>query len=56
MGQIVGEAAAERGKGVGATGMGPEGWDQEGWGKGGVRGWYLYLNEVFNKTGIISSN
>ena len=30
-----------------------------GWGKGGgvmggVRGWNLYINEVFNKTGIVS--
>ena len=24
--------------------------------KGGVRGWNLYLNEVFYKTGIVSSD
>ena len=39
----------ERGKGVGARRVG-----EGGWGKGG-RGWNLYLNEVFNKTGIVSS-
>ena len=28
-----------------------------GWAKGaGVRGWNLYLNEVFYKTGIVSSD
>ena len=44
----------ERGKGVGARRVG-EGVGQEGWGKGGgVRGWNLYLNEVLNKTGIIT--
>ena len=40
------------------------GWGQEGWGKGGrvrgwgkgARGWVLYLNEVFNKTGIVTSD
>ena len=39
------------------------GWGQEGWGKGGVvrgwgkgeqGGWNLYLNEIFNKTGIVT--
>ena len=34
-------------------------WGQEGWGKGGgarggARGWNLYLNEVLNKTGIVT--
>ena len=42
------------------------GWGQEGWGKGvgeggwgkggGARGWNLYLNEVFYKTGIVTSD
>ena len=46
------EGVVERGKGLG----------QEGWGKGGgarggvrgARGWNLYLNEVLNKTGIVT--
>ena len=29
---------------------------QRGWGKGGQEGWNLYLNEVFNKTGIVTSD
>ena len=34
-----------------------EGGGGQGWGKGGgVRGWNLYLNEVFYKTGIVSSD
>ena len=41
----------ERGKGVGARRVG-----EEGWGKGGARGWNLYLNEVFYKTGIVTSD
>ena len=32
---------------------GARGWGQEGWGKG-ARGWNLYLNEVLNKTGIVT--
>ena len=41
----------ERGKGVGARRVG------EGGGvKGGARGWNLYLNEVFYKTGIVTSD
>ena len=40
---------------------GARGWGQEGWGKGGgvrggVRGWNLYLNEVFYKTDIVPSD
>ena len=37
---------------------GARGWEQEGWGrgwgKGGQGGWNLYLNEVLNKTGIVT--
>ena len=53
----------ERGKGLGARRLGEGGRDkgvgQGGWGKGvgqgvGARGWNLYLNEVLNKTGIVS--
>ena len=40
----------ERGKGVGARRVG------QGGGVRGARGWNLYLNEVLNKTGIVSSN
>ena len=51
-GKLLGEGVVERGKG----------WGQEGWGKGdwqgggvrGERGWNLYLNEVLNKTGIVT--
>ena len=41
------------------------GWGQEGLGKGGearggvrggTKGWILYLNEVLNKTGIVTFN
>ena len=31
-----------------------EGVGQGGWGKGGQGGWNLYLNEVLNKTGIVT--
>ena len=47
---MLGEWVAERGKGVGARGMGPGG------GPRGVRGWNLYLNEIFYKTGIVTSD
>ena len=47
--KLLGEGVAERGKGVGARRVG-----QEGWGKGGQGGWNLYLNEVLNKTGIVT--
>ena len=48
--KLLGEWVAEIGKGVGA-GVG------EGEGEGsGVRGWNLYLNEVFYKTGIVTSD
>ena len=44
----------------GARGWGQEGWAKwggtRGWHKGGQEGWNLYINEVLNKTGIISSN
>ena len=46
---MLGEGVVERGKGVGARRVG-----QGGWGNGGARGWNLYLNEVLNKTGIIT--
>ena len=39
----------EKGKGVQARRVG-----EGGWGNGGPRGWNLYLNEFFNKTGIIT--
>ena len=46
----------ERGKGVGARRM-EEGGGGRWWGKGvGVRGWNLYLNEVYYKTGIVTSD
>ena len=56
-GQIVGG----RGCGKGQGGGGKKGWGR-GWGKGGgvrgwgkgARGWNLYLNEVLNKTGIVT--
>ena len=35
---MLGEAAAEKGKGVGARGMGLGGWGQGGGVRGGVRG------------------
>ena len=38
----------ERGKGVGARRVG------QGGGVRGARGWNLYLNEVLNKTGIVT--
>ena len=53
----------ERGKGLGARRMEEGGWGKgggaRGWGKGvgqgvGARGWNLYLNEVLNKTGIVT--
>ena len=40
----------------GARGWGPEGWGQGVGQGGGVRGWNLYLNEVFYKTGIVTSD
>ena len=49
---MLGEGVAERGKGVGARRVG-EGGGVRGWGKGG-KGWNLYLNEVLNKTGIVT--
>ena len=45
--KLLGELVAERGKGVGARRVGQG---------GGVRGWNLYLNEVFYKTGIVTSD
>ena len=48
---MLGEQVVERGKGVGARRVG-----EGGWGKGGARGWNLYLNEVFYKTGIVTSD
>ena len=51
---------SEKGLWKGGKGVGQEGWGkgvgQGGWGKGGQGGWILYYNEVFNKTGIISSD
>ena len=43
----------ERGKGVGQEGW-RKGGGVRGWGKGGQGGWNLYLNEVFNETGIVT--
>ena len=51
--KLLGEGVAERGKGVGARRVG-EGGVVRGWGKGEQRGWNLYLNENFNKTGIVT--
>ena len=51
-GKLLGEGVAERGKGVGASRV-EEGGGARGWSKG-ARGWNLYLNEVFNKTGIVT--
>ena len=34
--------------------MGEEGWGKRGGARGGARGWNLYLNEVLNKTGIVT--
>ena len=34
---------------------GARGWEQEGWDKGG-KGGGIYIYEVLNKTGIVSSN
>ena len=45
----------ERGKGVGARRVG-QGGGVRGWSKGGQGGRNLYLNEVLNKTGIVSSD
>ena len=42
-GKLLGEWVAERGKGVGARRVGEGGWN-------------LYLNEVFYKTGIVTSD
>ena len=43
-----------------AKGWGQEGWpkggEERGWVRGEVRGWNLYLNEVFYKTGIVTSD
>ena len=50
------EGVAERGKGVGAKGVGQGGWAKGGGIRGGQGGWNLYINEVLNKTGIVSSN
>ena len=44
-----GEGVTERGKGAGARRVG-----EGGWGKGGQGGWILYLNEVLNRTGIVT--
>ena len=38
---------------------GARGWEQEGWAKGwdkGGKGGGIYIYEVLNKTGIVSSN
>ena len=49
-GQIVGG----RGCGKGQGGGGQEGWGKEGGVRMGARGWNLYLNEILNKTGIVT--
>ena len=51
-GQIVGGRGCGKGQGVGARRVG-EGGLARGWGKG-ARAWNLYLNEVLNKTGIVT--
>ena len=50
-GKIVEGRVAERGKGVGTRRVGEGGGVR---GARGARGWNLYLNEVFNKTGIVT--
>ena len=55
-GKLLREGVVERGKGLGARRVGEGGWGK-GWGKGGKGGqggWNLYLNEVLNKTGIVT--
>ena len=52
--KLLGEGVVERGKGVGARRVGEGGWAKGSGVRGGVRGWILYLNEVLNKTGIVS--
>ena len=42
-----------KGQGSGGKKDGARGWGK-GWGEGGARGWNLYLNEVLNKTGIVT--
>ena len=51
-GQIVAGRGCGKGQGTGARRVGEGGWGK-GWGKG-ARGWNLYLNEVLNKTGIVT--
>ena len=52
---MLGEWVAERGKGVGARRVG-QGGGVRGCSKWGQGEWNLYLNEVLNKTGIVSSD
>ena len=51
---MLGEWVAERGKGVGARRVGKGGGVREVGVRGGKGGWNLYLNEVLNKTGIVT--
>ena len=44
----------ERGKGVGARRVGEGGCGKGGRVRGEQGGWNLYLNEIFNKTGIVT--
>ena len=51
-GKLLREGVVERGKGLGARRVGEGGGARSG--VRGARGWNLYLNEVLNKTGIVS--
>ena len=55
-GKIVEGRGCGKGQGGGDRRGGPSGVGQGGWDKGGQGGWNLYINEVLNKTGIVSSN
>ena len=52
-GKLLLAGVAERGNQVGARRVGGRGWDKRG-GARGERGWNLYSNKVFNKTGIVT--
>ena len=56
-GQTVGKRGCGKGQGTGGKKGGGRGVGKggggRGWGKGG-KGWNLYLNEVLNKTGIVT--
>ena len=52
-GQIVGGRGCGKGQGSGGKKGGARGMGQGG-GVRGARGWNVYLNEVLNKTGIVT--